>query len=154
MELKPAYSLTFDALAALFNTAFTGYVGGDAHFTAAALAGWIAHEGIDLSLSQIVLRDDQPAGFGYIVRQGGECRLAAFGIVPSVAHQGVGKATMLDLIAQARARGDSAFHLEVIEQNPRAVSLYQGVGFEIVRRLIGCKATNPPGDRGCASGND
>ncbi|MBI1259622.1 MAG: GNAT family N-acetyltransferase [Chloroflexi bacterium] len=143
MELKPAYTLSFDQLADCFNTAFAGYVGGDIHFTAAALAGWIASEGIDLNLSQIVLRDGQPAGFGYIVRQGGECRLAAFGIVPSAAHQGVGKAAMLELIAQARARADSAFYLEVIEQNPRAVKLYQGVGFEIVRRLIGCKAANP-----------
>ena len=146
MELKPAYTLTFESLADLFNTAFAGYVGGDAHFSAASLAGWIAGEGIDLSLSQIVLRDGQAVGFGYITRQGGECRLAAFGIVPSAAHQGVGKATMLELIAQAKARGDQAFHLEVIEQNPRAVKLYQGVGFEIVRRLVGYKGVNPQGE--------
>jgi len=144
MELKPAYTLTFDQLAALFNEAFAGYVGGDVHFTGSALAGWIAHENIDLSLSQIVMHDDQIAGFGYIARHGGECRLAAFGIVPSAAHQGIGKAAMVELIAQARQRGDSAFHLEVIEQNPRAVKLYQGVGFETLRRLVGYKGVNPP----------
>jgi ribosomal protein S18 acetylase RimI-like enzyme len=143
VELKPAYTLTLEQLATLFNEAFAGYVGGNVQFNAASLAGFIAHESIDLNLSQVILRDDQPAGFGYITQQGGECRLAAFGIVPSAAHQGVGKALMTEMIAQAKARGDRAFNLEVIEQNPRAVKLYQGVGFEIVRRLVGCTGKNP-----------
>jgi ribosomal protein S18 acetylase RimI-like enzyme len=145
MELKPAYSLSFDALAALFNEAFAGYVGGTFQFSGAALAGWVAHENVDLSLSQIVMQGDRAVGFGYIARRGGESRLAAFGIVPSAAHQGMGKATMIELIAQAKGRGDQAFLLEVIEQNPRAVKLYEGVGFETVRRLVGYKGTNPQG---------
>ena len=148
MQLQPAYTLSFDQLAALFNEAFAGYIGGDVQFTGSALAGWIAHENIDLSLSQIILRGDQGTGFGFIARHGGESRLAAFGIVPSAAHQGVGKAAMVELIAQAKARGDSAFHLEVIEQNPRAVVLYQGVGFATVRRLVGYTGKSPQGSVG------
>ena len=33
MILMPAYSLSIEALALLFNAAFAGYVGGDVHFT-------------------------------------------------------------------------------------------------------------------------
>ena len=145
MELKPAYTLTLDQLAALFNEAFAGYIGGSVQFNAASLAGFLARDSVDLNLSQIFLRDDQPVGFGYVARQGGASRLAAFGVIPSASGQGIGKAAMTEMIAQARVRGDQRFELEVIEQNPRAVKLYEGVGFKIIRRLVGYTGKNPPG---------
>ena len=148
MELKPAHSLSLDQLAALFNDAFTNYVGGNVQFTAPALAHFIANDNIDLDLSQVFFRDDQPIGFGHVTRQGWTSRLAAFGIIPSASHAGLGKAAMLHLIDQARARGDHVFELEVIEQNPRAVRLYAGVGFQTLRRLVGYELKSPPVDVG------
>ena len=44
---------------------------------------------------------------------------------------------MRDAIADARARGDHALLLEVIEQNTPAVKLYTSLGFRLVRRLVG-----------------
>lgn len=137
MELKPAHSLTLEELAALFNLAFTDYVGGNVHFTGSTLARFLARDNVDLDLSQIILADGQPVGFGYIERLGWSSRLAAFGIVPAASGMGLGKEAMTRLIAQARARGDHQFELEVIEQNTRGVRLYEGVGFQRVRRLVG-----------------
>ena len=50
---------------------------------------------------------------------------------------------MTTLIEQARERGDRLYDLEVIEQNPRAVRLYEGVGFKKLRRLVGYEAQSP-----------
>jgi GNAT superfamily N-acetyltransferase len=41
------------------------------------------------------------------------------------------------IIAETRERGDREFVLEVIEQNEAGVRLYQKLGFESVRRLVG-----------------
>ncbi|MEP7290900.1 MAG: GNAT family N-acetyltransferase [Chloroflexota bacterium] len=146
MELKPAHTLTVEQLAKLFNEAFAGYIGGNVQFTAAALARFLARDAVDLDLSQVFMRDDQAIGFGYVARHGWTSRLAAFGVVPAAAGAGVGKAAMRAMIEQARARGDHDYGLEVIEQNTRAVKLYQGVGFEIVRRLVGYTAENVTGE--------
>ena len=146
MELKPAHTLTLDRLAALFNEAFAGYIGGNVNFTAAALARFMSRDNVDLELSQVFYRDDQPVGFGYVARQGWTSRLAAFGVIPSAAGAGVGKAAMTAMVEQARGRRDRDYLLEVIEQNERAVKLYKGVGFEIMRRLVGYAAENPNGE--------
>ncbi|MCZ2098490.1 MAG: GNAT family N-acetyltransferase [Anaerolineae bacterium] len=146
IDLQPAYTLTIDDLATLFNRAFAGYIGGDVHFTAEALARFLSRDNVDLDLSQIVVRDGQPVGFGYVARLGWTSRLAAFGVVPEAAGAGVGKAAMRRMIEQAKARGDRFYELEVIEQNTRAVNLYEGVGFERVRRLVGCELKSPPTD--------
>ncbi len=158
MELKPAHSLTLEELAALFNLAFTDYVGGNIHFTGSTLARFLARDNVDLDLSQIILSDGQPVGFGFIERQGWSSRLAAFGIVPAASGMGLGKEAMTRLIAQARQRGDHQFELEVIEQNTRGVRLYEGVGFQRVRRLVGYDGkplpppVNPPLPEGEGSG--
>lgn len=146
IELTPAYTRTIDDLAALFNRAFAGYVGGDVHFTAEMLARFIARSNADLELSQVIARDGQPVGFACVARQGWTSRLASFGVVPEAAGAGVGKAAMLQLIDQAKRRGDHVYELEVIEQNPRAVRLYEGVGFQRVRRLVGYEAKSPQPD--------
>lgn len=146
MELRPAHTLTLDGLATLFNEAFTGYIGGNFNFTAAGLARFISRDNVDLALSQVFYRDEQPVGFGYVARRGWTSRLAGFGIIPAASGAGVGKAAMTAMVEQARGRGDRDYLLEVIEQNERAVRLYKGVGFEIVRRLVGYAAENPTGE--------
>lgn len=145
LQLQPAHSLTVEQLAALFNDAFTGYIGGDFKFTAATLARFLSRDNVDLELSQIFLLGGQPVGFGYVARQGWTSRLAGFGVVASASGQGVGKTAMTQMLAQARERGDRTYLLEVIEQNTRAVRLYEGVGFEIMRRLVGYSVENPAG---------
>ena len=140
MELKPAYTFTQEQLASLFNEAFAGYIGGNISFTAETLSRFMAWDGVNLALSQVFVQEGQPVGFGYVARQGWTSRLAAFGIIPSAAGAGVGKAAMQVMIEQARERGDREYLLEVIEGNTRAVRLYQGVGFEIMRRLVGYAA--------------
>ena len=57
---------------------------------------------------------------------------------------------MTTLIEQARERGDRLYDLEVIEQNPRAVRLYESVGFRKLRRLVGYELKSPNADVGAS----
>ena len=61
--------------------------------------------------------------------------------------QGLGKALMQRLVADARQRGDRRLSLEVIEGNEAALALYHRAGLRIVRTLTGhqAPAEAPPG---------
>ena len=67
------------------------------------------------------------------------------GVVREAQDQGVGKWLMGEVIDQARARGDRVLTLEVIEQNPRAVRVYERCGFVARRRLLGFAGENLTG---------
>jgi hypothetical protein len=71
-------------------------------------------------------------------------------IVPEARRTGAGRAAVLHLLAEAKARGDRAMLLEVIEQNTAAVELYRACGFKEIRRLIGF-AGSPPSDASLSS---
>jgi GNAT superfamily N-acetyltransferase len=58
-------------------------------------------------------------------------------LVPEARREGMGRALVMRLINEARARGNRMMVLEVIEQNVPAVRLYEGCGFTRVRRLAG-----------------
>jgi hypothetical protein len=58
-------------------------------------------------------------------------------IVPGARRAGVGRAAVVHLLDEAKARGDRTMLLEVIEQNTAAVELYRACGFKEIRRLIG-----------------
>jgi ribosomal protein S18 acetylase RimI-like enzyme len=103
-------------------------------------------DGTDLTVSRVLLLDDQPCGIALIARRGWTSRLAAMGIATETRGKGAGSWFMEVLINEARQRGEREMVLEVIEQNEVAVRLYQRSGFQAVRRLIGftCKSRNAP----------
>ncbi|HEY0943987.1 MAG TPA: GNAT family N-acetyltransferase [Opitutaceae bacterium] len=106
-------------------------------FSAAALLQLARTDSVDLSESRVVLREGAAVGAALIARRGWTSRLAGMSLVPEARRQGVGRATILHLLAEAEARGERAMVLEVIEQNAPAVALYQACGFRSVRRLVG-----------------
>jgi GNAT superfamily N-acetyltransferase len=94
-------------------------------------------DGIDLTISRVLIADDQPCGVALIARRGWTSRLAAMGIAKERRGQGAGSWFIKQLIEEAYQRGEREMSLEVIEQNEPAVRLYQKSGFQTVRRLIG-----------------
>lgn len=123
-------------LANLFNNAFEGYVGGNVNFNTASFAHFLAQEGVDLSLSNIAVQDNQRVALALIARRGSASRLAAMGVAKDVQGQGTGKLLLAHSFKQACERGDRLYTLECIEQNERGVRLYKGAGFKTVRRLV------------------
>jgi ribosomal protein S18 acetylase RimI-like enzyme len=143
MELKPASAFSLEELAELFTDAFTGYIGVSVSMTAESLGAMIIRDGIDMDQSQIFVENGTAIGFGYIARRGSAIRLAAMGVGSKSQEHGVGTKALTALIEAAKARGDSYFELEVIEQNTRGVRLYTHAGFKSLRKLIGWETDLP-----------
>lgn len=101
----------------------------------AMLLGMVRGDSVDLAASRVVLRDGAPVAAALIARRGWTSRLAGMAVVPEARKSGVGSALMAQLLDEARARGERAMVLEVIEQNEPAVKLYEACGFTKVRRL-------------------
>lgn len=113
-------------------------------FSSAALLQLARTDSVDFAASRIVLRDGTPAGAALIARRGWTSRLAGMSLLPDARRQGIGRALVMHLLAEAKARGERAMVLEVIEQNEPAVRLYENCGFRKVRRLVGYAAEPAP----------
>lgn len=113
-------------------------------FNVAMLLNLVRGDSVDLSVSRIVMRDGVAAGGALIARRGWTNRLAAMAIVPEARRSGLGRSIVLQLLTEAKARGDRSMVLEVIEQNTAAVELYRVCGFETIRRLIGFTGSVAP----------
>jgi ribosomal protein S18 acetylase RimI-like enzyme len=132
--------------AELLTRAFTDYFVKIA-FTEAVLRHAEESDGVNFAESPVVLLDGVPAGAALIARRGAESRLAGMAILPTARRQGVGRVLMERLLADARARGDRRMVLEVIAQNAAAVRLYEAMGFQRKRRLLGFAGPAPAGLR-------
>lgn len=122
-------------------------------FSAVGLVQSARSDSVDLAASPIVLRDDVPVAAALVSRRGWTSRLAAMALVPAARRQGIGRTTVMQLLADARSRGERAMVLEVIEQNEPAVRLYEACGFHRRRRLVGF-AAKPAGAPAVASSLD
>ena len=115
-------------------------------FNAAMLFNLVRADSVDLSVSRVVVRNGAAVAAALIARRGWTCRLAAMGIVPEVRRTGLGRSLVLQLLDEAKTRGDRTMILEVMEQNIAAVELYHACAFETIRRLIGFAGPPPPVD--------
>ncbi len=73
--------------------------------------------------SRFARNEEGLRGFAYINRTGNIARLAGMGVVRAARRIGVARTLLLQILEEARARGDRAMVLEVIEQNPSAHAL-------------------------------
>lgn len=114
-------------------------------FTLATLLNAARTDSLDLTSSRVFVREGVAVGGALIARRGWRTRLAGMAIAPEARRTGIGRAAVLHLLAEAKARGDRMMVLEVIEQNTAAVELYRACGFQTIRRLIGFAGSPPPG---------
>jgi ribosomal protein S18 acetylase RimI-like enzyme len=105
--------------------------------TAASLSTMERVDSVDPSLSCLAYGDAGVVGVALVARRDERTRVAGMAIVPSARRQGVGRALMEHLLAEATARGDQTMELEVIERNVAAVKLYERLGFTCRQRLVG-----------------
>ena len=139
-SLKSVSEVSLADAAALFTLAFTGYIAGHVEMNATGLAALIARDNVDLNASRIQMLGEQAVGIALIARQGWSSRVAAMGIIPEMQGKKAGRWLLEQLRTEARNRSEKVIVLEAFEQNTRAVALYKGMGFEIVRRLYGYTA--------------
>lgn len=132
----PASNYSLPDLVQFVNRGFEAYFV-PIEFNLAAFLNMLRKDGIDLTVSRVLIVDDRPCGIALIARRGWASRLAAMGIAQEARGKGAGSWFMNELIGEACQRNDHEMVLEVIEQNEPAVKLYQKSGFQVVRRLIG-----------------
>jgi ribosomal protein S18 acetylase RimI-like enzyme len=94
-------------------------------------------ENLDPFSSRLYYSEEAPAAVVMIARRGWTSRLAAMAVAPDFRGRGLGKDVMRVALEEAALRKDRTMILEVIEQNPAAVSLYTKLGFRPIRRLVG-----------------
>lgn len=137
-EIVPAHELALNQQAKIFNAAFAGYVGGTFELDAGALSSFMSLQGIDLCYSRFARANNgQIVSFGYINRTGSFSRLAGMGTIASARRSGAAAFVLSQLLIEAKQRSDEAMILEVIQQNPAAVALYESHGFRSIDHLLG-----------------
>ena len=137
-EISMISILEFNSVqvAAILNDCFEGYLM-PVQFSAQAVNSRFRAEHLDAAASFVYLKNDLPQGIILLARRGKTSRVAAMGVSTEARGQGLGRLMLSEALNAARERGDNALKLEVFEQNPRALGLYQSLGFEISRRLRG-----------------
>lgn len=143
----PLTARPLDVAAAAITAGYEGYVV-PISMTAAQVAQRVASEGIDLERSTLWEEDGEPRAILLHARRHGRARVAAVGVVPAARRTGLGRMAMQRCIEAARADGDRQLVLEVVTINDRALGLYQSLGFQIVRTLVGYQFETPSAEAG------
>lgn len=139
---RPVAELTAAQVADTVTRSFEGYMV-PLRFTPEAYERRFRSEHLDPYASRVYVRGGAPVGILLISRRGWTRRVAAMGFVPEVRGQGLGRRALEETVAEARAAGERAVLLEVIDGNAPAVTLYTRFGFHALRRLVGYR-WDPP----------
>jgi GNAT superfamily N-acetyltransferase len=145
LELISVFEYGIPETAKVLNTGFSDYIV-PLVMDLERVHNMLRCDGIDVTSSRVVLRDEHPVGVALIARRGWNSRLAGMAIIPGVRRQGIGRWLMDELLAEAQARADRRMELEVIEQNQPALALYQQMGFEPIRCLLSFSLESPKGE--------
>ncbi|MCZ8235825.1 MAG: GNAT family N-acetyltransferase [Inhella sp.] len=145
--LVPTDQLAPEALHAAFMRAFADYVAGPAHIELAQWPGLLSRQGVDLALGRAALEPSTGSVLGFVLVAPravlSRWRIGTMGAVPEARGSGAARLLLQDLLQRARAAGMAAVELEVFDQNPRAVRLYQQHGFVAQHPLHGYSAAAP-----------
>ena len=77
---------------------------------------------------------DTPVGFVLARDLGGEAEILSLGVLTEARRQGIGRALLRAVFAEAERRGGASIVLEVAADNAAARALYAGLGFLPVGR--------------------
>lgn len=99
-------------------------------WTPAQCAGMLSLPGSWLTIAEM---EHEPAGFALTRATLGDGELLLLATLPEVRRRGIASALLRGVIADARERGVTEFHLEVRSGNP-AFRLYRQAGFSKVGR--------------------
>ncbi|QDL53232.1 GNAT family N-acetyltransferase [Rhodoferax aquaticus] len=138
----PASDIDPAQLHAALVQAFADYLIGPFDMPLAQWPHFLARQCIDLSLSRVILRDNDVLAFAFVAPRAamGVWRLAAMGAVPAARGTGAAQRLLNDLIQRAAHAGMTAVELEVFAQNTRALRLYESHGFQALHDLHGYHA--------------
>jgi ribosomal protein S18 acetylase RimI-like enzyme len=133
---RPVAECTAVEVADALTKSFEGYVM-PVNVTAQGYERRFRPENVDPFASYVYFREARPVAVVLVARRGWTSRIAAMAVAPEARGKGFGKRIMRGVIDEAVERGDRSVLLEVFEHNTPAVNLYERLGFEPLRRLVG-----------------
>ena len=149
LRFVPAASVSLEAYAAAFTSAFRGY-----QFPVEVNAEWLARrvriEQHDLQQSLVAYEGDSVVGVAGLAIRGYAGWVCGFGVVPERRGRGLGREMMAVLTERARACGLRRLSLEVLARNEAARRLYEGVGMRVSRDLLMLERAGPSAEGGAA----
>ncbi len=133
--VRPASDFAHVALAGVLNACYEGYPA-PIHFNADQYEFFVRSHDVDLGLSVVAEVGGELVGLAQLGRRGGRGWVVGVGVRPEHRRQGMARAMVETLIANARAAGMERLQLEVLQQNEAALALYQDLGWRIERELL------------------
>jgi ribosomal protein S18 acetylase RimI-like enzyme len=133
---RPVAECTATLIADALTRSFEGYVM-PVNVSAEGYEHRFRPENVDPFASYVYFREMRPVAVVLVARRGWTSRIAAMAVAPEARGRGLGKRMMKGVVDEALKRGDRSVLLEVFEHNTPAVNLYEGLGFEPLRRLVG-----------------
>ena len=133
----------FDALYAAFTNAFSDYVV-KLTLTREQFAEMITRRGWVPEVSVGAFEGGTMVAFTINAVEGDRAYDSGTGVAPTHRRGGLGRALMERSFELLRERGCTSYVLEVIDNNTRAIGLYRGLGFDVVRGLQ-CWGYESPG---------
>jgi [ribosomal protein S18]-alanine N-acetyltransferase len=103
-------------------------------WTAAAIGALLAAPG---AFGLLAVEGDEPAGFILVRPAADEAEILAIGVHAGARRRGLGRALLAAAMARLAAAGTRRLLLEVAEDNPAALRLYERAGFVPVGRRPG-----------------
>ncbi len=135
VAFAPASDFSLEQLTYAFNRAFTGY-----YFpmtqTQDGLAEMMSENDVQLSVSLMLLVDDELAGIGLVALRGDRGWIAGMGVDPRWRGKGLGRQLLTRLLMNLQAAGAHTAQLEVLTVNTPALTIYKSVGFTETRELL------------------
>jgi len=131
IEYRSLTGVSFDAMTAAFNDAFSDY-DIPAKYPAEYLRQLVTRRGFRPDLAVGAFDGERLAGFVFNCLEGEDAYNSGTGVVISHRRQGIARQLMQRSIETLPAK---RYTLEVIETNHRAHALYLDLGFEETRRL-------------------
>ncbi|MEO6825734.1 MAG: tRNA (adenosine(37)-N6)-threonylcarbamoyltransferase complex transferase subunit TsaD [Microbacteriaceae bacterium] len=128
-HLRPASVADLDAIMALESSIFVG----DAWSTASMRSELLSQYSWYLVAARSETPDDVAGYAGLRAPTGGsDADIQTIAVAPAARRQGLGRALMVELMAEASRRGATEVFLDVRADNPAAQTLYRSLGFEEV----------------------
>lgn len=134
--LREAVDRDAPALVRLMHAAFAEYLG---RLDPPSAAHTESIESVRKRLNEgsavLALVNDQPAGFAFYQPQDTHLYFSRLSVVPEWRRQGVGRALIDYVEAQARQRGFQGVRLGVRVQLPELQARYERLGYQVTRRV-------------------
>ena len=99
-----------------------------------------------LAHSLVAVEAGVAVGLANLGRRGEQTWVGGVGVIPARRGAGIGEQLMRGLFGKARDLGSTEMVLEVITENAPAISLYDKLGFEVVRELEVLSLAQAEGD--------